>query len=138
MRVDAIPAAPSRVAGTDKPRAGKSALGKLDYNAFLRLLVAQLNNQDPTKPLDSTQYLAQLASYANVEQNIRANSKLDAVLNAVHAAHADSLLGRTVQASGGGPGGKVTGYEVKDDGVVLTLEGGGRVPLAPGLEVRAP
>ena len=35
----------------------------LDYSAFLRLLIAEMKNQDPTKPMDSAQYVAQLASF---------------------------------------------------------------------------
>jgi flagellar hook assembly protein FlgD len=42
----------------------------VDYGAFLQLLVAQLKNQDPSKPMDSTQYMAQLASFSQVEQTI--------------------------------------------------------------------
>ena len=40
----------------------------VDYNGFLRLLIAQMKNQDPTKPMDSAQFMAQLASFSNVEQ----------------------------------------------------------------------
>ena len=33
---------------------------QVDYQSFLKLLVAQMKNQDPTNPMDSTQYMAQL------------------------------------------------------------------------------
>ena len=54
----------------------------LDYSAFLRLLIAQLKNQDPTKPMDSAQYMGQLAAFSNVEQAMKMNVKLDALMSA--------------------------------------------------------
>lgn len=50
-----------------------------DFNTFLTLLTAQLRNQDPTNPLDATQFVAQLASFSTVEQVIGTNSRLDAL-----------------------------------------------------------
>jgi len=47
-----------------------------DYKTFLKLLTTQLRNQDPLKPLDSTQFIAQLASFSAVEQQVRTNDSL--------------------------------------------------------------
>lgn len=47
-----------------------------DFNTFLSLLTAQMRNQDPLKPLDSTDFVAQLASFSAVEQQIRTNDQL--------------------------------------------------------------
>ena len=60
----------------------KTSASTLDYNAFLGLLIAELKNQDPTKPMDSAQYIAQLASFSNVEQSVKANAKLDSLISA--------------------------------------------------------
>jgi flagellar basal-body rod modification protein FlgD len=46
-------------------QASKTALGK---DAFLQLLVTQLQHQDPTKPMDDTAYIAQLAQFSSLEQ----------------------------------------------------------------------
>ena len=43
---------------------------------FLQLLVTQLKNQDPTNPVDGTQFVAQLAQFSQLEQMINANTKL--------------------------------------------------------------
>jgi flagellar basal-body rod modification protein FlgD len=39
-------------------------------NTFLQLLVAQIKNQDPTQPMDSTTFLTQLAQFSQLEQLI--------------------------------------------------------------------
>ena len=48
-----------------------------DFQTFLELLTAQMRHQDPLEPLDSTQFVAQLAAFSSVEQQIETNSKLD-------------------------------------------------------------
>ena len=48
-----------------------------DFDSFLTLLTAQLRNQDPLSPLDSTEFIAQLASFSSVEQLVSANERLD-------------------------------------------------------------
>ncbi|MEL7467948.1 MAG: flagellar hook capping FlgD N-terminal domain-containing protein [Pseudomonadota bacterium] len=50
-----------------------------DFESFLTLLTAQLENQDPLAPLDSTEFIAQLASFSTVEQQIGTNERLDQI-----------------------------------------------------------
>lgn len=54
-----------------------------DFDTFLQLLTTQLRNQDPEEPVDSTQYVSQLASFSAVEQQVRTNAKLDALAEAM-------------------------------------------------------
>jgi flagellar basal-body rod modification protein FlgD len=49
----------------------------LDKTAFLKLLVAQMKNQDPLKPVDNTEFVAQLAQFSNLEQVMGINTRLD-------------------------------------------------------------
>lgn len=51
-----------------------------DFESFLKLLTAQLRNQDPLSPLDSTEFVAQLASFSSVEQQIATNERLDQIV----------------------------------------------------------
>ncbi len=61
------------------PQPGKSKLGKDD---FLRLMVEQLKYQDPLNPMDSTQYVSQLAQFSSVEQLENMNKSLGDSINA--------------------------------------------------------
>ena len=60
---------------------GSKALG--DEKVFLQLLVAQIKNQDPTKPVDSTQFMTQLAQFSNLEQLINLNTTVGKIGTAV-------------------------------------------------------
>lgn len=64
------------VAATDESSVASEAA---DFESFLTLLTAQLRNQDPLAPLDSTEFVAQLANFSSVEQQIQTNDKLDAL-----------------------------------------------------------
>lgn len=54
-----------------------------DFDTFLTLLTAQLRNQDPLKPVESTAFVAQLASFSAVEQQVQSNTKLEGILEAL-------------------------------------------------------
>jgi flagellar basal-body rod modification protein FlgD len=51
-----------------------------DFNMFLKLLVTQMQNQDPLNPMDSTQYTQQLAQYSQVEQTVQQTGTLKEIL----------------------------------------------------------
>jgi len=48
---------------------------------FLQLLVAQLQNQDPTQPVQGTEFVTQLATFSNVEQTLALRQDADALSN---------------------------------------------------------
>ena len=107
----------------------------VDYDAFLKLLVAQMKNQDPTAPMDSSEYIAQLASFSNVEQSVKANARLDALLAAQALAQADGIIGRTVTSEDGTITGEVTALRVISGGAVAILADGQELLLGPGVTV---
>ena len=47
-----------------------------DSNMFLTLMLQQMQNQDPTEPVDNTEWLAQLAQYSSLEQMTKMNDNL--------------------------------------------------------------
>jgi flagellar basal-body rod modification protein FlgD len=82
-----------------------TSLAKLsgDYTAFLKLLTAQLQNQDPLKPMDTKDFTQQLVQFAGVEQSIATNKNLENMIKlqqAAQTAQATNYIGRTVQALG--------------------------------------
>ncbi len=72
------------VSATDS--AGDASAATLNYESFLKLLVAQMKNQDPTQPMDATQQIAQLATFSQVEQTIKTNKNLEACCSAPRSA----------------------------------------------------
>ena len=75
-----------------------STMGK---DEFLKLLVAQLQNQDPLNPQDPTAFTAQLAQFSQLEQLTNANTNLSSLVKSnqsVQQLSAFSLIGRTVEA----------------------------------------
>ena len=115
-----------------------SALGNLDYQAFLRLLVTQMKNQDPTNPMDSAEQLAQLASFASLEQGIRANRNLEQVILSLSFDRAASVIGKRITTADGSVSGIVKGFQVYADGAMAVLENGMLVPIEPGVLVEEP
>lgn len=107
----------------------------VDYNTFLQLLLAQLKNQDPTKPMDSTEYMSQLASFSQVEQQTNTNSKLDALISSMSLTQAESYIGRTVANSDGSITGKVVSVNISSSGSVATLDNGKTLTLGEGITV---
>jgi flagellar basal-body rod modification protein FlgD len=70
-----------------------------DFNSFLKLLTAQLKNQDPTEPMDSTQFVTQLTQLSQVEQSIKSNQNLESIISKIDATSRKSdinLLGKEI------------------------------------------
>lgn len=120
------------VSGANRTQEAASA-NSLDYNAFLQLLLAQMKNQDPTEPMDSTAYMGQLASFSNVEQGMKMNAKLDTLMSAFYLNQADGVIGRTVTTADGSMSGKVVSVSIYSDGALAKLEDGNQVLLGPGI-----
>jgi flagellar basal-body rod modification protein FlgD len=110
----------------------------LDYDAFLGLLIAQLKNQDPTKPMDSAEYLGQLASFSAVEQGVKTNTKLDQILSQLALTQATGLIGKTVSSADGSVAGVVAGTRIADAGAVAILADGRELAMGPGIVVTQP
>lgn len=110
----------------------------VDYESFLRLLVAQLKYQDPTQPMDSTQYMAQLASFSQVEQSVQMNSKLDSLLQFSQLSQASNLIGRVVTSGDESVTGTVTEVRLTSDGIVAVLDNGSQLLIGEGVTISDP
>jgi flagellar basal-body rod modification protein FlgD len=118
------------------PTAAKTkGSGTVDYNAFLQLLIAEMKNQDPTEPMKSSEYMAQFASFSNVEQAIQINTKLDSLLTATALSQADALLGHTVTSADGKISGKVKSLKIVSGGLVAILDNGKELPIGEGVKI---
>ena len=110
----------------------------VDYNTFLQLLIAEMKNQDPTNPMDTSQYMSQFAQLSTVEQAMQTNSKLDALLSSSALSQADGLIGRTASftdSNGATVTGKIASVSINTDGAVATLDNGTKIPVGSGLTI---
>ena len=95
-------------AATDPVTAGAAgstvnASQELDRDAFLKLLITQLQNQDPLNPTDSVEFTAQLAQFSSLEQlgNVNDNLKqLQDFQASINNSQAVSLIGKEITANG--------------------------------------
>ena len=76
----------------DQTSAGSRTRLSDNYDTFLVLLTAQLQNQDPLAPMDSTQFTQQLVQFSQVEQQIRTNEQLEGLVTQYQAASAGAAL----------------------------------------------
>ncbi|MET7247498.1 flagellar hook assembly protein FlgD [Methylobacterium sp. EM32] len=117
-------------------KAGSSFAAKMNSDTFLTLLMAQLKNQDPTKPMDSTEYVGQLATFSQVEQATKTNTKLDSLLASSFLDQADTVIGRTLTSADGTQTGTVQSVRVTADGALARLTSGQDVLLTSGVVIQ--
>lgn len=90
----------SGTTSTSQTSSGSNVLGKDD---FLKMLIAQLKNQDPLNPLDGTQFAAQLAQFSSLEQLQNINTQLSSLTSALSSttnSQVVNLIGNEVCANG--------------------------------------
>ncbi len=78
-------------------RQGRIASKELGKDDFLKLLMAQLTNQDPTSPMENTEFIAQMAQFSSLEQMTNMSQNFDKMAAMLNSNEAQSMLGRTVQ-----------------------------------------
>lgn len=91
---------------------------------FLQLMMIQLTQQDPLKPMDNTQFLAQLAQFSQLEVSQQMSNTETNVLAAQQASQALSLLNRTITIatnSGSSTSGQVTAIDFSSTAPLLTV-----------------
>lgn len=98
----ATPAAAPAVTATAAAKGAAAASTKLagDMKTFLKMLTTQLQNQDPTSPMDTNQMTQQLVQLSSVEQQISMNGNLERLIGLQQAAQltaAAPLMGGSVE-----------------------------------------
>jgi flagellar basal-body rod modification protein FlgD len=78
--------------------ASSNELGK---DEFLKILIAQLTNQDPTDPMDDREFIAQMAQFSTLEQMTNMSSEMERLGGILQSGQAVSLLGRVVDVAVG-------------------------------------
>lgn len=110
---------------------------------YMKLLVTQLQNQNPLEPMDNKDMSAQLAQFSQLQQTENLNASFGKVLESVQRNYASSLIGKEVsykvQADDGTTGiksGQVGEVTIADDGSVLLAINGQQVNLADVASIR--
>jgi flagellar basal-body rod modification protein FlgD len=123
-------------ASTTSSTAASAATQSLSYNDFLTLLMAELQNQDPTQPMDPAQMASRLATVSEVGRAVQTNTTLASLLTASSLSQAEQLVGQTITSADGTTSGQVASVSVTSSGTVATLTNGGTVSLANGASVQ--
>jgi flagellar basal-body rod modification protein FlgD len=111
----------------------------VNYNEFLQLLIAELQNQDPTQPTDPTQYMSQLASFSQVEQQVQTNTSLSAMLTSSSLSQADSVIGKSVTSADGKTSGTIASVTIGSNGTATaTTTTGNTITLGSGVTIANP
>ena len=123
--------------GTKSTTTTGPALGKDD---FLKLLVGQLQHQDPLQPSDDTQFIGQMAQFSQLEQESNTAKSTSEMADQLSRAGALGLIGRTVtytDADGASQTGTVSQVDVGSDGkATLTVDGKGGIDAGAVTQVK--
>lgn len=101
--------------------------GELGKNDFLKLMVAQLQAQNPLEPSNGTEYISELAQFSQLEQTTNLAQTSSQSAAAQQVAQAVGLIGHTVSytdpSTGAVQQGSVQSVEITSTGATLTVEG---------------
>ena len=104
------------------PEEGKQSLGK---DSFLKLLVTQLKHQDPTKPAEDKEFIAQMAQFSTLEQITNMNREMKSLIRSSEASEAYGILGKKIEsfnpATKDKISGVVTSVRYSEDRIVLMV-----------------
>ncbi len=90
---------------------------------YMKLLVTQLQNQNPLEPMDNKDMSAQLAQFSQLQQTENLNTSFSKVLESVQRSYASSLIGKEVSFKVQGADGTVETRTGEVEEVVLGADG---------------
>jgi flagellar basal-body rod modification protein FlgD len=107
---------------------------------FIKMMVTQLQNQDPTKPADNGQLLAQMSQIGQLQSSTTLTESIKGLVLQNQIGSAGNLIGKNVagvDAQNNPINGVVNSVKVQSDGVVLELDNGNRLPLSNVTDIAA-
>lgn len=96
--------------------------GGVDKNGFIKLLVAELQNQDPMNSQDNTEYIAQMAQFSTLEQMENLNESLRNLSTNIKFQEGSTMIGKTAAidiGNGQYATGRITGVRLTDEAVCV-------------------
>jgi flagellar basal-body rod modification protein FlgD len=101
-----------------------TSTSSLSMQDFLRVLLTQLTYQDPLKPMDNQQFMAQIAQFTTLQQTQELNTNIQRLLGNQSALQSVGLIGRTVDVTtdAGPTTGRVTALSLSGASPLLTVE----------------
>ena len=112
--------------GAAPDKLARVPMKQLGQDEFLQLLVTQMRNQDPMKPVSDTEFIAQMAQFSNLEQTKTMSSDIKQLRQSTAFNQATALMGNQVRLLSGESTftkGIVTDLTVKDGEVSLIVNG---------------
>lgn len=96
----------------------------LGLQDFLKILLTQLTYQDPMKPMDNKDFMAQIAQFTTLEQTQQLNEKTSTLITNQAALQSVGLIGRTVDFTSNGSAltGTVTALSLSGSAPLLTIQ----------------
>jgi flagellar basal-body rod modification protein FlgD len=82
-------------------KVGKAGSTSLDQNDFLKILITQLQHQDPTSPVEDKDFIAQMAQFSSLEQITNMSSGFQKMSSLLSSSEASQVLGKTVEINDG-------------------------------------
>jgi flagellar basal-body rod modification protein FlgD len=122
--VSSINPTTSTSTATDQPATRKN--GTLDKDDFLKLLVTQLQHQDPLNPMDDMQFMSQMAQFSTLEQITNLGADIERLSFSGQVSESVALIGRTVTyeaKDGSVEQGIVQGVEIEDGKIRVSVDG---------------
>ena len=107
MAVNSATSTNSALSGDQLAAASRAVTSELDKDAFLKLLIAELSNQDPLNPMDDREFIAQMAQFSTLEQMTNMTKALEG-LSSMEQYSAVNYVGKKVAFTQTGDDGTTT------------------------------
>jgi len=104
---------------------------ELGQDVFFELLITQLNNQDPLKPMENTEFVSQMAEFSSLEKSEKIYQLLADKLDTNQVLNNANLIGKEIAAEFNGIvlKGEVTSVMAKNDQTVAVLDDGSEIEV---------